>query len=62
MHINPTHLSTQTQNKKHNSPKNKQMVSKDLPKELLERVASLKIRIENYYEQLNKQVNERSHR
>jgi hypothetical protein len=36
------------------------MVSKDLTKEVFERAASLKIKIEKYYEQLEKQVNERT--
>lgn len=35
------------------------MVSKDLSKDVLEKAAALKIKIEKYYEQSNKQHEER---
>jgi len=38
------------------------MVSKELPKEVLEIAVSLKMKIEKYYEQLDKQVTDRSNR
>lgn len=38
------------------------MVSKELSKEVLEIAVSLKMKIEKYYEQLDKQVAERSSR
>jgi KaiC/GvpD/RAD55 family RecA-like ATPase len=38
------------------------MVTKELPKEVLEIAVSLKMKIEKYYEQLDKQVLDRSTR
>ena len=40
----------------------KQMITKTLPRETLEIAASIKLRVEKYYEQLDKQVFERSNR
>lgn len=38
------------------------MVTKELPKEVLEIAVSLKMKIEKYYEQLDKQVTDRTTR
>ena len=53
---------TSTQTTNNNIKYIVKMVTKSLGKETLEIAASIKLRIEKYYEQLDKQVSERTNR